>query len=117
MLKIGELSKLTGVSADALRLYERRGLIKSERLPNGYRVYDLQMERLVHLIRQGQRIGFTLREMADIVALLADGDMSADQTAELIQEKISEIDAKLGELAELRKLLTSLHTQSCPLRG
>ncbi|MEO9896043.1 MAG: MerR family DNA-binding transcriptional regulator [Paracoccaceae bacterium] len=117
MLKIGELSKLAGVSADTLRLYERRGLIKSERLPNGYRVYDPQIEQLVQLIRQGQRLGFTLREMAGIVALLAEGDMSADQTADLMQEKIGEIDAKLAELTDLRKLLTSLRTQSCPLRG
>ena len=117
MLKIGELSKRAGVSADALRLYERQGLIKSERLPNGYRVYDPQIEQLVQLIRRGQRLGFTLREMADIVALLAEGDLSANQTAELMREKISEIDAKLEELAEIRKLLTSLHAQSCPLRG
>ncbi len=117
MLKIGELSKRAGVSADTLRLYERRGLIKSERLPNGYRAYDPQIEQLVHLIRQGQRLGFTLREMADIVALLAEGDMSAEQTADLMQEKIGAIDAKLAELADMRKLLTSLQMQSCPLRS
>ncbi|MEP5153676.1 MerR family DNA-binding transcriptional regulator, partial [Planktotalea sp.] len=64
MLKIGELAKRTGVSTDTLRLYERRGLIQSERMANGYRVYQHDFERVVHLIRQGQRLGFTLREMA-----------------------------------------------------
>lgn len=117
MLKIGELSKRTNVSADTLRLYERRGLIKSERLANGYRVYDPRIERLVHLIRQGQRLGFTLREMAEIIALLEEGDMSPTQTAELLQDKIGDIDSKLAELADIRNLLTSLHVQSCPLRG
>lgn len=117
MLKIGELAKRAGVSADALRLYERLGLIKSERLPNGYRVYDPQIEQLVKLIRRGQRLGFTLREMADIVALLAEGDMTANQTAKLMREKNSEIDAKIAELEELRGVLTSLRAQPCPLRG
>lgn len=117
MLKIGELSKRAHVSADTLRLYERRGLIQSERLSNGYRVYHPQVERLVHLIKQGQRIGFTLREMADIVKLLDEGDMSTDQTAELLQEKIHDIDAKIAGLSDLRYLLETLQEQACPLRG
>lgn len=117
MLKIGELAKRAGISADTLRLYERRGLLQSERLANGYRVYDPDMERVVNLIRQGQRLGFTLREMSQIVGAMAQGKVDSTHTAALMQEKIVEVDAKLEELKALRRVLTTLHAQSCPLRA
>ncbi|ABF64813.1 transcriptional regulator, MerR family [Ruegeria sp. TM1040] len=117
MLKIGDLAQRTGVSADALRLYERRGLIRSERMANGYRVFDPEMERLVKLIRLGQSIGFTLREMEHVIATLSSRDLSAAQTATLIQDRIDAVDVKLAELTELRRLLVDLQDQACPLRG
>lgn len=117
MLKIGELAKRTNVSVDALRLYEKRGLIKSERMANGYRSFAPETDRLVNLVKLGQRLGFTLKEMAEIVGVLALGDLSPDQTAILLEEKLSEIDTKIAGLTELRQLLSTLRSQTCPLRA
>lgn len=117
MFKIGDLAKRTGVSTDTLRLYEKRGLIRSERMANGYRVFDPQMERLVKLIRQGQSVGFTLREMERVTARLSNGALSTQDTAALIKERIDSVDLKLRELAELRATLVDLHKQACPLTG
>lgn len=115
MLKIGKLAKRLNVSVDTLRLYERRGLIKSERMANGYRVFDPSMERVVSLIKQGQRLGFTLKDMAEISSAMTQGDLPADNVAELLQGKLSEVDQKIAELLELRQLLETLHSQACPL--
>jgi len=117
MTNIGDLAKRTGVSKDALRLYEKRGLIRSERMTNGYRVFDPEMERFVKLIRRGQSVGFTLREMESVTARLSDGALSTEDTAALIKEKIDSVDLKLSELAELRAVLVDLHKQACPLAG
>ncbi|MEP4034894.1 MerR family DNA-binding transcriptional regulator [Pseudophaeobacter sp.] len=117
MLKIGDLANRTGVSTDTIRLYEKRGLIRSERMANGYRVFDPQMERFVKLIRQGQSVGFTLREMEGVVARLSDGALSTEETAALIKERIQSVDIKLSELAELRTTLVDLYGRACPLRG
>lgn len=117
MLKIGELASRTGVSTDTLRLYEKRCLIRSERMANGYRVFDPQMERLVKLIRQGQSVGFTLREMEGVMTRLSDGALSSTDTAALINERIQSVDLKLSELTELRSMLVDLYERACPLRG
>lgn len=116
MLKIGELARRTNVSVDALRLYEKRGLIRCERMANGYRVFDPAMERIVNLVKQGQRLGFTLNDMTEISSALVRGDMPAAQTAELLQRKLVEVDQKIARLSELRELLLDLHSQACPLR-
>ncbi|MEP4197518.1 MAG: MerR family DNA-binding transcriptional regulator [Aliishimia sp.] len=116
MLKIGELAKRVNVSVDTLRLYERRGLIKSERMANGYRVFDTDMERIVNLVRQGQRLGFTLKDMAEISSALSQNDLPAEKMAELLQSKLLEVDHKLSELSELRHLLETMRSQACPLR-
>ncbi len=115
MLKIGDLARRTGVSTDTLRLYEKRGLIQSERMANGYRVYHPQIENLVNLIRLGQSVGFTLREMEGVTARLANGPLSAEDTTTLIKERIDSVDVKLGELVKLRELLVDLHERACPL--
>ena len=117
MLKIGELASRTEVSTDTLRLYEKRGLIWSERMANGYRVFDPQMERLVKLIRQGQSVGFTLREMEGVMTRLAGGALSSTDTAALINERIQSVDLKLSELTELRSMLVDLYERACPLSG
>ena len=117
MIKIGDLAKRTGVSTDTLRLYEKRGLIRSERMANGHRVFDPQMERLVNLIRLGQGLGFTLKDMESVTTRLNNGSLSTEDTAALIQERIVSVDQKLSELAELRAILVDFYEQACPLKG
>lgn len=115
-MKIGELSRRTRVSADTLRLYEKRGLIASERMANGYRDFDTETVRFVGLIRLGQRLGFKLSEMKELVVAMAGQHLSSDETANVLQEKLNEVDEKIGELVELKKVLTELMTEACPLQ-
>ncbi|HEY6147592.1 MAG TPA: MerR family transcriptional regulator [Thermoanaerobaculia bacterium] len=66
-LRSGELAKASGVSADTLRHYERRGLVpRPRRLENGYRAYPVETVRRVTLIQRALSVGFTLDELSRI---------------------------------------------------
>lgn len=116
-MKIGELAQRTNVSTDTLRLYEKQGLIRSERRDNGYRDFDQGMVRLVNLIRLGQKMGFTLREMKEVIDVIADRALSTEETANLLQQKLDDVDAKIAEMIKLRGLLADTLNQVCPLQA
>jgi len=65
-MRIGEVAKRTGVSVDALRFYEEKGLIKSQRSAKGYRWYATQTVDLVGYIKLAQQLGFPWRKWARI---------------------------------------------------
>ncbi|MDO6728185.1 MAG: MerR family DNA-binding transcriptional regulator [Cognatishimia sp.] len=116
-MKIGELAQRTNVSTDTLRLYEKQGLIRSERRDNGYRDFDQGMVRLVNLIRLGQKMGFTLREMKEVIDVIANRSLSTEETANLLQQKLDDVDAKIAEMIKLRGLLADTLNQVCPLQA
>lgn len=116
-MKIGELAQRTNVSTDTLRLYEKQGLIRSERRDNGYRDFDQGMVRLVNLIRLGQKMGFTLREMKEVIDVIANRALSTEETANLLQQKLDDVDAKIAEMIKLRGLLADTLNQVCPLQA
>ena len=113
-MRIGDLAKRCKVSCDTLRMYEKQGLIRADRWPNGYRDFPEGTEDVVHLIRQGQSMGFSL---AEIGALMRDmqGAMSGEQVAEMLQAKLDEIDARIAAMQELRNMVAERLTQACPL--
>ena len=68
-MRIGELSKETGVSERSLRHYEEKGLLPTKRLANGYRDFDESAIEKVELIQMYLQIGLNLEETARIFAL------------------------------------------------
>lgn len=116
-MNIGELSQRSGVSRDALRLYERRGLIRSDRKSNGYRDFDPATERLVGMIRLGQALGFSLREIGEVTRTMADDSLSAADTEALLRGKINEVSDRMRDLKQLRGMLEDAIRTVCPLRA
>ena len=116
-MNIGELSSRAHVSTDALRLYERRGLIRSERQANGYRDFGPETVQLVEMIKLGQRLGFRLREMEEIVRSMSGGQLSQEETAQILGQKIAEIDQRMADMSVLRGLLSDALVRACPLRS
>ena len=114
-MRIGELATATGVSRDTLRFYEKRGLIQADRWPNGYRDYPERMAQMVLLIRQAQSLGFGLREIAELLQGL-DAGLSAGAVERILQEKLTEIDARLAALSQLRAAVKARLQAACPLR-
>lgn len=114
-MRVGAAAKTLGTTADTLRFYEKRGLIRLERRDNGYRDVSEATLGLLRLIRLAQELGFSLREIAELTSALGDGEMSASDVGALLQRKIDEIDARMRDMASLRALLVARQDAACPL--
>ncbi|MEO7223673.1 MAG: MerR family transcriptional regulator [Devosia sp.] len=114
-MQIGELSARSGLSRDALRFYEKRGLIRAHRRPNGYRHYHEGTLFLLDYMRTAQRLGFTLAEIqAELPALQVAGLTTARVEA-ILRGKVADIDARIADLQKLRDDLAGRLAEVCPL--
>jgi MerR family redox-sensitive transcriptional activator SoxR len=106
-LTIGEVARRSGVATSALRFYEGRGLIRSERTSGSHRRYPRFVIRRVAFIVFAQRIGLTLEEVGEELAKLPDN--RAPQRADWAKLSASwtrRIDERIAELERLRTGLT-----------
>jgi MerR family redox-sensitive transcriptional activator SoxR len=107
VLTISEVSRRSGVAASALRFYEEKGLIRSDRAGSGHRRYPRAVLRRVAFIVFAQRIGMTLDEIATELAKLPEGRVpEGSDWAKLSASWISRIDERIAELERLRAGLT-----------
>ena len=118
-MRIGQLSALTGLSRDALRFYEKRGLLRPQRSSNGYRSYPAEAADWLRYIRTAQALGFTLTEIEADLPLLAAGPASADSLRIALQRKLDDITRRVEGLTALRDELArrlDATMAACPLR-
>ena len=108
LLTIGEVARRSGVAASALRFYDDRGLIRSERSGSGHRRYPRAALRRIAFIVFAQRIGLTLEEIGEELARLpADRVPTGREWSRLSRTWTSRIDQRIAELERLRVGLTS----------
>lgn len=92
-MKIGELAKLSGLSASRIRFYEASGLIHAvDRKANGYRDYPPEAASMLAIIASAQSAGFTLDEIRHLLPIASDGHWQHEELLEAIQRKMVEID-------------------------
>jgi MerR family redox-sensitive transcriptional activator SoxR len=107
VLTIGEISRRSGVAASALRFYEEKGLITSEREGTGHRRYPRPVLRRIAFIVFAQRIGLTLEEIGNELAKLPPHRAPTRRDwSRLSQTWTSRIDRRIAELQRLRAGLT-----------
>jgi MerR family redox-sensitive transcriptional activator SoxR len=107
LLTIGEVSRRSGVASSALRFYEDRGLITSERAGSGHRRYPRPVLRRIAFIVFAQRIGLTLDEIAtELAKLPPDRAPTRRDWARLSSGWTSRIDQRIAELQRLKAGLT-----------
>ena len=107
LLTIGEVSRRSGVAASALRFYEDRGLISSERFGGGHRRYQRPVLRRIAFIVFAQRIGLTLQEIgAELSKLPGDRAPTRRDWSRLSSTWTSRIDQRIAELERLKAGLT-----------
>lgn len=121
-LSIGAVTRLLGISADTLRYYEKIGLLPPvERRASGLRRYREQDLARLRFIRRAQGMNFTLAEIAALLRFREDPTGARREVRELTGQKLAEVEARLEELAYLRKELRLLLTlcaaseQGCPV--
>ncbi len=122
MLTIGELSSRSGVPHTALRFYEAKGLIHSERNSGNQRRYRRAELRRLAFIRAAQRIGLSLDEIREALSRLPEGRTpNKADWARLSSTWHQELDARIDALQRLRDRLTGcigcgcLSLRSCAL--
>lgn len=113
-LKIGEVADRGGVNLQTIRYYEREGLLpEPPRLASGYRVFPEDAVRRVRFIKRAQELGFTLKEIKELLALRQiDQARGSAEVRTLAQEKIADIEQKIRTLQAMKKVLRKL-TDRC----
>jgi MerR family transcriptional regulator, redox-sensitive transcriptional activator SoxR len=107
LLTIGEVAGRSGVAASALRFYEERGLIVSERAGSGHRRFARPVLRRIAFIVFAQRVGLSLREIGDELAKLPpDRAPARGDWARLSSTWTARIDKRIAELERLKAGLT-----------
>ncbi|MGH6630243.1 MAG: MerR family DNA-binding protein [Nevskiales bacterium] len=115
-LTIGRLARQAGVSIDTVRFYERAGLLpKPSRATSGYRSYAGGDVDRLRFIRRAKALGFTLEEIAELLALNA-GKGSRAAVKALAKRRVAELNQKIRELTVIRDTLRS-HARHCSGRG
>jgi DNA-binding transcriptional MerR regulator len=105
-LRIGEVSKRSGVGVEALRFYERLGLLgKPVRAASGYRLYDADALDRLEFIRRAQMLGFTLSEIAQIIAEKQSGQSPCRNVREIVRRRLVELDRRMKEMRRHRNAL------------
>lgn len=113
-LRTGELARKAGVNVETLRFYERKELLpKPPRRASGYREYPPEAAALVRFIRRAQQLGFSLREIKELLALREVPRATCGDVVVLAQRKIADIDAKINDLSAMRCALAKL-LKECP---
>lgn len=102
-LKIGEVAKLGGVGIEALRFYERSGLLgRPGRTQSGYRVYDEAVLERLDFIKRAQVLGFSLDEIKRIIADKQAGRSPCLEVREMVRHRLEELDERMKEMRRYR---------------
>jgi DNA-binding transcriptional MerR regulator len=108
LLKIGEVSRLSGVGIEALRFYERQGLLGDPpRTESGYRLYDEEALERLEFIKRAQVLGFSLAEIARIIAEKQAGQSPCAEVREIVRLRLGQLDERLKELRLYRRELAA----------
>jgi MerR family copper efflux transcriptional regulator len=106
-LTIGELAAAARVNVETIRYYEREGILpEPPRSPSGYRQYDDGDRWRLAFIRRGKSLGFTLREIAELLG--AGEDRSVPETLRMAEQRLALIEQELHALNSTRDQLQRL---------
>jgi MerR family mercuric resistance operon transcriptional regulator len=116
-LSIGELAKQVNVNTETIRYYERRGLISEPpRNKSGHRQYTVETVRRTDFIKRCQALGFSLKEIEEILELKITPESTCADMKSRVTEKLVDVDEKIHELARIRDALSRL-LKKCTGKG
>ena len=117
-LTISRAAERAGVGVETIRFYERRGLIKQPPRPQsgGFRFYGDEVVERIRFIRQAQELGFSLREIKELLSLQADPDADCGDVRKQAVIKRVEVNRKIAQLQQIQAALDVL-IATCPGGG
>ncbi len=111
---IGQVARRADVNVETVRFYERKGLIEQPPAPNdGFRKYGDEVISRIQFIKRAQNLGFTLVEIADLLALSKTGD--CDDVRIKAERKLIEVEEKIRDLQRVKRALKDV-ISSCAVR-
>ncbi len=112
-LTIGHLARDAGINLETVRYYEREGLLpKPPRSASGYRLFPPEAVRRLRFIKRGQELGFSLREIRELLSLRVSPRTSSAEIRKRAEVKIADIQRKIKTLESMEQTLRKL-TKSC----
>ena len=109
-MRIGIVAERAGVGVETVRFYERVGLVERPRKPGdgGYRVYPAEAVDRIRFVRHAQRLGFSLKEIEELLLLRSDPSTECADVRERAQTKLDAVNRKIADLAAIRGVLEDL---------
>ena len=108
-LTIGQLAESSGVGIETLRFYEREGLIEPPaRTRSGYRNYDPSAVTRLNFIRRAQALGFSLKEIRELINLHYRPDTDCSDIKDVAEAKLDAVQQKIADLEQMRDTLKNL---------
>ncbi|HEU4387691.1 MAG TPA: heavy metal-responsive transcriptional regulator [Blastocatellia bacterium] len=107
-MKIGDVSRLSGIGIETLRFYEKSGLLdRPARTYSGYRLYSRDvLDRLV-FIKRAQVLGFSLDEIKRLIDDARAGKSPCDEVREMVRQRLEDLDLRIQEMRRFRKELAA----------
>ena len=116
-MRIGQVAKAAGIGIDAVRFYEREGLIRAPaRRPSGYREYTPDVVVSLRFIRRAKELGFSLKEISELLRLESSEDATPADVRGRAEEKLEDLEERIRSLQRMRRALKKL-VESCPGKG
>ncbi len=107
-MKIGTVSKESGIGIETLRFYERSGLLDEPlRASSGYRSYGQEVFDRLAFIKQAQLLGFTLDEIRQLIAEKRAGKSPCSHVRDIVRRRLSELDERMREMKRYRNELAT----------
>lgn len=116
-LTIGQVANEAGVGIETIRFYERKGLLREPpRRESGYRQYDRTVIDQLAFIQQAKELGFSLKEISELLSIKSDAGKVCKDVKQLAVEKLDDIESKIKMLQRMRRSLKRL-IDKCPGEG
>ena len=108
-MRIGQLARRAGVTPDAGRFYERRGVLpRPRRRASGYRVYDATTLEQLRLVKSLQSLGLSLEEVVEATKLIQSGEVTCASAGSRLESVLVRLDDKISELLRTRERLADV---------
>ena len=115
-MKIGEIAEKTGVTRDAVRLYEKLGLLSNVTRPyeyNNYKDYGKENVFRINMIKEMQKIGLKLRECKDVIEALVNDNMDIEKRKSFIKSKLVQVQNEIKVLTQVKQFLQQHLDNNC----
>lgn len=104
-LSIGEVAKVTGLRASALRYYECVGVLPAPSRTGGQRVYDAGIFKHIQLIQAAQKAGFSIAEIKTLIDASKTSTPYANRMQDLARRKLAEVEKQIMEAQAMKRVL------------